>query len=57
MKLSITIGVLVFSTVGGLIGQYWLDNGNFLGGWSILFGSIGGLFGVWAGYKVYKNYL
>ena len=57
MKLTITISVLIFSTLGGLIGQYALDNGNFLGGWSMLLGTVGGILGVWIGYKVYQNYL
>jgi len=56
MKTLIWVGI----TVGGLVGS-WLgaipDHGNWLGGWSILGGAVGSLVGIWAAYKVGKNYL
>lgn len=55
MKLMITIGILVGGTVFGWFGQL-MDHGNWLGGWSILLGTIGSIIGVWAGYKAYKNF-
>ena len=56
MKLIITIGVLLGSTLGGWLGSL-MDNGNWLGGWSILFSGVGGIVGIWAGYKVAQSYL
>ena len=53
MKLMIWVGILVGSTAGGLIGAA-LDGG--LGLWSVLFSTIGGIAGVWAGYKIGKAY-
>ena len=55
MKLSISIGVLVFSSLGGWVGQT-MDHGNWLGGWSIILSGVGGIVGIWLGYKVGKNY-
>lgn len=56
MKLMIWVGI----TIGGLIGS-WLgalmDGGNYLGGWSLLFGAVGSLAGVWVGYKIGQSYL
>ncbi|MBU6389218.1 hypothetical protein KGQ71_01745 [Patescibacteria group bacterium] len=53
-KTWIWIGIFVGSTVGGylpvLFGQDVFSN------WSIFGSFIGGLFGIWAGYKV-GNYL
>jgi hypothetical protein len=54
MKLMITIGIFVFSSLGGWLGTA-LDHGNFLGGWSLLLGTIGSFVGIWAGYKVGKH--
>lgn len=54
MKLMIWIGITVGGLVGGGIGAL-LDGG--LGGWSILFSTIGSLVGLWAGYKFAKAYL
>lgn len=56
MKLVISFSVLVVSTLTGWLGSM-LDNGNWLGGWSILFTIIGSFLGIWIGYKIYKNYL
>lgn len=47
--------ILTGATIGGIAGAYipflWGDT-NFLSGWSILFGTIGGLVGIWLGYKL-----
>lgn len=56
MKLSIFIGVTVVGTIGGWLGAA-MDHGNWFGAWSILLSTIGSFVGIWAGYKVYKNYL
>jgi hypothetical protein len=50
MKLMITAGVFVGGTVGGYIGAL-ADNGNWLGGWSILLSGVGSLAGIWVAYK------
>jgi hypothetical protein len=56
MKLLIWIGI----TVGGGLGS-WLgaamDHGNYFGALSILLGAVGSIAGLWAGYKIGKNYL
>lgn len=56
MKLMIWIGITVGGTVGGLFGGI-LDHGNWLGLWSILLTTVGSLLGLWAGYKIGKDYL
>ena len=55
MKMSITINVLIFSTVGAWLGAL-PDHGNGLGGWSIIGGTLGGFLGIWVGYKIGKYY-
>ena len=50
MKLMITIGVLVVGTIGSWLGAL-MDHGNWLGGWSLLLGTIGSFAGIWVGYK------
>jgi hypothetical protein len=50
MKLMIFIGITVFGTIGSWLGAA-MDHGNWLGGWSILIGTAGSFFGVWAGFK------
>jgi hypothetical protein len=57
MKLCITIGVTVGAILFGWLGAALFDHGNQLGGWSILFSGVGSFLGIWAGYKVAKNYL
>lgn len=57
MKLMISLGILIFGTIGGWLGAVTLDHGNELGGWAILMSGVGSLFGIWVGYKVGKNYL
>lgn len=54
-KTFIYIGIFIGSTVGSWLGAA-MDHGNWLGGWSILLGGVGGLVGIWAGYKLGKNY-
>ena len=54
VKLMISLGLLIFSSLGGWLGSM-LDHTGF-GGWSILFTTIGGFFGIWVGYKIGKNY-
>jgi hypothetical protein len=55
MKTAIWIGVTVFSTLGSWLGTL-MDHGNWLGGWSLIMGTIGSIVGIWLGYKVGKNY-
>ena len=50
MKLMIFLGITIFGTLGGWLGAL-MDSGNWLGGWSILLGTVGSLLGVWLGYK------
>lgn len=50
MKLLILIGIGIFGTLGSWLGAA-LDHGNWFGAWSVLIGTLGSLFGVWAGYK------
>lgn len=56
MKSTISIGAIIGSILGSWLGSL-LDHGNMLGPWGILFGAIGGILGIWAGYKIYQNYL
>jgi uncharacterized membrane protein YeaQ/YmgE (transglycosylase-associated protein family) len=56
MKLMITIGVTVGALVFGWLGAALFDHGNQLGGWSILFSTVGSFVGIWAGYKAGKYY-
>jgi hypothetical protein len=51
----LTIMAGVFSFVGSYIPVLFGDNDLF-GGWSILGGVIGGLFGIWVGVKISKRY-
>lgn len=55
MKLMIFLGITVGASLGGGIGNL-LDHQSFfsltnLGGWTILFSTIGSFAGIWAGYK------
>jgi uncharacterized protein YcfJ len=56
MKLMIFIGITVGGVLGGWLGTV-LDHGNGFGGWSILLSTLGSVAGLWAGYKLAKNYL
>lgn len=50
-KTYIWIGIFIGGIVGGMIGAAF-DHGNPLGWWGFLFGTIGSLVGIWAGYKL-----
>ncbi len=54
MKLMIFIGIGVVGTLGSWLGAV-MSHGNWLGGWSILLGTVGSFVGIWAGYKVGQN--
>lgn len=55
VKFAISLSIIVFSTLGGLVGQL-MDHGNWLGGWSLLLGTVGAFAGVWIGYKAGKYF-
>ena len=50
-KTYIWIGLTAGGLIGGGIGSL-LDRGNMLGLWSLLLSTIGGIAGIWAGYKL-----
>jgi hypothetical protein len=54
MKVIISVSIIVFGTLGGWIGAL-MDHGNWFGGWSILFSTIGSLAGIYIGYQVGRN--
>lgn len=56
MKLMISLGLLIFGSLGGWLGSM-LDHTSGIGMWSLALSTIGSLFGIWVGYKVAKNYL
>ena len=47
------LGAVVFGTLGACLPVLFGDN-DILSGWSILGGTIGGFFGIWAGIKLYN---
>jgi hypothetical protein len=49
-KSLIMIGLVVGSTIGSYLPMLW--GADWLSIASVLFGGIGGLLGIWAGYKV-----
>jgi hypothetical protein len=49
-KSLIMIGLVVGSTIGGCVPMLWGAGGLSIA--SVLFGAIGGLLGIWAGYKI-----
>ncbi len=55
MKLMIFLGVTVVGTIGGWLGAVLFDHGNWLGGWSLLLGTVGSFAGIWAGYKAGRS--
>ena len=57
MKLFVWLGIFVGGIVGGWIGAVMFDKGNWFGLWSIFLSGVGSLIGIWAGYKLAKNYL
>lgn len=50
-KTLIYIGITVGGLLGGFLGSL-LDHGNPFGAWGIILSTVGGLAGIWAGYKV-----
>jgi hypothetical protein len=50
-KTYIWIGITIGGLLGGLLGT-WLDHGNGLGAWTLLLGTVGSIFGLWAGYRI-----
>lgn len=54
MKLMIWIGITLGGLIGGWLGTM-LDHGNGLGAWTILLSTVGGIVGIWAGYKIGQN--
>ena len=56
MKLLIYVGLTIGGFIGGWLGAA-MDHGNYFGAWSILLGGVGSLVGIWAGFKIGKNYL
>ncbi|MDB5169871.1 MAG: hypothetical protein JWN82_267 [Candidatus Saccharibacteria bacterium] len=56
MKLLITVGLVVFGSLGAWLGGA-LDHGNILGPWLLLFSTLGSFVGIWVGYKAGKNWL
>ncbi len=51
-KTIVWISVFVFSVIGGYIPVFF--GGSFLSSWSILGNGIGGLIGIWVGFKIGK---
>lgn len=50
-KHYIYIGIFVGSSAFGYLGSL-IDHGNFFGFWSIFLSTVGGLLGIWIGYKL-----
>ncbi len=51
--------LLLFASVFGILGGYipfLFGDHDLLGGWSILMGMVGGLFGIWVGVWVSKRF-
>jgi len=54
-KRLIMLFAVIFMALGGYVPVLFGD-GDFLDGWSILGGLVGGLFGVWAGVMISKRW-
>ena len=54
MKLLIWIGLFIGSTIGSYIPTLW--HASLFSGWSIVGSTIGGLLGIWGGYKLGSEY-
>ncbi len=55
MKIIYSISIIAFGTLFSWIGEL-MDHGNWLGGWSVLLGTLGSILGVYIGYKINKSY-
>jgi len=49
-KKLIWIGIVVGSTLGGMVPNLW--HASMFSMWGLLFSTIGGLVGIWAGWKI-----
>jgi hypothetical protein len=49
-KKMIWIGVIVGSTLGGLVPSLW--HASMFSMWGLVFSTVGGLAGIWAGWKM-----
>ena len=49
-RFLIMLGLFVGSTAGSFLPSLW--GASWFSMWSIFLGMVGGLFGIWAGYKV-----
>lgn len=52
----IFVGLTIGGTIGSWIGAIMTGN-NWFSLTSIMLGCVGSLIGIWAGYKVYRDYL
>jgi hypothetical protein len=50
-KTYIYIGIAIFGSIGAWLGSL-IDNGNIFGLWGILLSTVGGIIGIWAGYRL-----
>ncbi len=56
MRIIYSISFLVFGTLFEWLGAIIFDKGNWLGGWSLLLGTIGSIIGIVIGYRINKYY-
>lgn len=56
MKLMISIGIVIFSSLGGWLGSL-MDHGDIFGIWGLLLATLGSFVGIWAGYKAGKAWM
>ena len=52
-KRLIWIGAIVGSTVGGMLPALW--KGSMLSIWGFVLSTVGGIVGIWAGWKLSQN--
>ncbi len=55
MKIIYTISIVALGTLFSWFGAL-MDHGNWLGGWSILLGTVGSILGIIVGYRINKAY-
>ncbi len=55
MQMLVWMGFIVGSMVGGYLPTLW--GAGFLSLQSVLLSALGGIIGIWAGYKLGQNYL